>query len=382
MEKLHFPMVHFPFFLLQILSLLLLSSAQTLPTKYFTNCGSTSDVTVNGRNFVGDLNGAGFSIIGPSSSVSAVNSSTDTSLYQTARVFTQPSSSYELDAVDHGIYYVRLHFFPFKSGNTNLANALFDVSTTDFSLLSNYGVKENSPAVIEEFLLTIDESKFSIYFTPQTNSFAFVNAIEVFLIPDKNYIQDSFPLINSRGMVEIADGVRSQVLRTIHRINVGGPQTNDILWRTWTPDDGYILNPGNDKTCDPYNGVLKYDVLGATVYSASDIVYNTCKELKSEFSVITWSFNVGKSARHLLRLHFCDIVSTKDAYVKFDASIYSYFTQIIYVEQLVTPYYWDFLVDSDALGLITVTLGPRKDSTNKNAYLNGLEIFEYSKKLV
>jgi hypothetical protein len=88
MEKLHFPMVHFPFFLLQILSLLLLSSAQTIPTKYFTNCGSTSDVTVNGRNFVGDLNGAGFSIIGPSSSVSAVNSSTDTSLYQTARVFT------------------------------------------------------------------------------------------------------------------------------------------------------------------------------------------------------------------------------------------------------------------------------------------------------
>jgi hypothetical protein len=393
MEKLHFPMVHFRFFLLQILSLLLLSSAQTLPTKFFVKCGSTSDVTVSGRNFVGDLNGGSgpSSIIGPSSAVSAINSSTNTSLYQTARIFREPSSSYEFDVSDHGIYYVRLHFFPFKSGNTNLANALFNVSTSNFSLLSNFGVKENSgsPAVIEEFLLTINESKFSIYFTPQINSFAFVNAIEVFLIPDKDFVMDDFPVINPAGRNEIYVGVRSQVLRTLHRVNVGGPQNTDILWRTWTPDDGHILYPGSAKTCDPYDGVPRYDVLGATLYSASDIVYNTCKELSSNSSVITWRFDVGKNARHLLRMHFCDIVSTRAAVVKFDAFIYSNFSQIIYpddpfnkVEQLSAPFYWDFLVDSDALGLITVTIGPRQDSKNKNAYLNGMEILEFSKELV
>jgi hypothetical protein len=303
--------------------------------------------------------------------------------------FSENHRPHEFDISDHGIYYVRLHFFPFKSGNTNLANALFDVSTSNFSLLSNFGVKENSgsPAVIEEFLLTINESKFSIYFTPQINSFAFVNAIV--LIPDKDFVMDDFPVINSAGKNEIYVGVRSQVLRTLHMVNVGGPQNTDILWRTWTPDDGHILYPGSAKTCDPYDGVPRYDVLGATLYSASDIVYNTCKELSSNSSVITWRFDVVKSARHLLRMHFCDIVSTRAAVVKFDAFIYSNFSQIIYpddpfnkVEQLSAPFYWDFLVDSDAFGLITVTIGPRQDSKNKNAYLNGMEILEFSKELV
>jgi hypothetical protein len=129
-----------PFFLLHFLSLLLLSSADyTLPTKYFINCGSKSNITVGGRNFVGDLNFGSFSV-GKSSTVSATNSSTDTSLYQTARIFKHPSS-YEFDIIDHGIYYVRLHFFPLISGKTNLADALFDVSTSNFSLLSNFGIK-------------------------------------------------------------------------------------------------------------------------------------------------------------------------------------------------------------------------------------------------
>lgn len=392
MEKLHFPL-----FLLQILSLLLLSSADNnLPTKYFINCGSKSNITVGGRNFVGDLNFGSVSV-GPSSTIGAINSSTDTSLYQTARIFTPPTS-YEFDIIDHGIYYLRLHFFPLISGKTNLADALFDVSTSNFSLLSNFGVKNisNSP-VIEEFLLTINGSKFSIHFTPHVNSYAFVSAIEVFLIPDKDFVMDDFPVITPAGKNKlIYQGVRSQALRTIHRINVGGPQNNDTLWRTWIPDDAYLISKESAKTCDPYDGEPRYDVLGATNYSASDIVYNTCKELNLSSSgvsnnissVITWSFDVSKNARHLLRLHFCDIVSKRAAVAKFNASIYSNFSQMIYpddpfneVLQLAAPFYYDLLVDSEDSGVITVSIGPRQDSKYKNAYLNGLEILEFTKEL-
>ncbi|XP_062154484.1 probable receptor-like protein kinase At5g24010 [Alnus glutinosa] len=386
MEKLHFLMLLLPFFLLHFLSLLLLSSADnTLPTKYFINCGSKSNIIVGGRNFVGDLNSGSFSV-GPSSTVSAINSSTDTSLYQTARVFTNPSS-YEFDITDHGIYYVRLHFFPFTSGSTNLADAQFDVSSSSFSLLSNYGIKENSNLpVIEEFLLTINGSKFDIHFSPHRNSFAFVSAIEVFLIPDKDFVMDDFPLVTAAGSSETYVGVRSQFLRTIHRVNVGGPQNNDTLWRNWIPDDGYLLSQGSAKTCVPYKGELTYDVLGATLYSASDVVYRTCKELNSNSSNITWRFGVNKNTRHLVRLHFCDIVSAEDAFVRFDLSIYSKFSQMIYpddangIEQLAAPFYYDFVVDSDDSGVMNISVGPRQDSKNKNAYLNGLEILEFAKK--
>ena len=354
------------------------------------NCGSKSNITVGGRNFVGDLNSGSFSV-GTSSDVNDTNySATRTSLYQTARIFSLPSS-YEFDIIDHGIYYVRLHFFPFRSGKTNLAEALFDVSTSNFSLLSNFGVKENSTSpVIEEFLLTINGSKFNIHFAPHRKSFAFVSAIEVFLIPDKDFVMGDFPLVTPAGSNQTYVSVGSQVLRTIHRVNVGGPQNNDSLWRTWIPDDDYLLSPGSAKVCPPYNGTLKYDVLGASNYSASDVVYRTCKELASNSSVITWRFDVSKSgARHMLRLHFCDIVSTRAAVVKFDASIYSNFRQKIYLDdsfnkvvQLSAPFYFDFVVDSDDSGAITISIAPRQDSKNKNAYLNGLEILEFSKELL
>ncbi|XP_062155881.1 probable receptor-like protein kinase At5g24010 [Alnus glutinosa] len=398
-------MVVLPFFLLHFLSLLLLSSANsTLPDEYFINCGSKSNITVGGRNFVGDLNSGSFSV-GTSSDVSDTNSATDMSLYQTARIFKNPSS-YEFDIIDHGIYYVRLHFFPFMSGSTNLADALFDVSTSNFSflstsktqfdvstsnfsLLTNFGIKDNrNSPVIEEFLLTINGSKFSIYFTPHRKSFAFVSAIEVFLIPDKDFVMDDFPLVTAAGSSETYVGVRSQFLRTIHRVNVGGPQNNDTLWRTWIPDDDYLLSQGSAKNCVHYNGTLTYDVLGATNHSASDLVYRTCKELNSNSSNITWRFGVNKNTRHLVRLHFCDIVSAGNAFVRFNLSIYRNFSQMIYpddakgIEQLAAPFYYDFVVDSDDSGVMYVSVGPRQDSLDKNAYLNGLEIMEFMKKSV
>jgi len=213
-----------------------------------------------------------------------------------------------------------------------------------------------------------------------------VSAIEVFLIPDKDFVMDDFPLVTAAGSSKTYVGVRSQFLRTIHRVNVGGPQNNDTLWRNWIPDDDYLLSQGSAKTCVPYKGELTYDVLGATLYSASDVVYRTCKELNSNSSNITWRFGVNKNTRHLVRLHFCDIISAEDAFVRFDLSIYSKFSQMIYpddangIEQLAAPFYYDFVVDSDDSGVMNISVGPRQDSKNKNAYLNGLEILEFARK--
>ncbi|KAG6666151.1 hypothetical protein CIPAW_01G011100 [Carya illinoinensis] len=363
MEKLHFLMVLF--LNLQFPSFLLLSSASALPTNYFINCGSVSNISLSGREFVGDMNLGSFSF-GSSSAINTVttNSSTDSSLYQTARIFKN-QASFDFHITDFGIYYVRVHFFPFSSGRTNLADAHFDVSAFNFSLLSNFRIQDNSNSpLIKEYLLTINATKFSIHFTPRRKSFAFVSAIEVFLIPDQDFVEDASDRITPSGKSnDRYYGVRSQVLLTIHRVDVGGPQNNDSLWRNWIPDDKYLLPVESGKTCVPYKGPLHYDVNGANNYSASDLVYKTCRELNldsskgsSNSSKITWRFDVSRNATHLVRLHFCDIISKNASDVFFNLYFY------------------------DDSGSMDISVGPRQDSKNKTAYLNGVEIMEFMRK--
>lgn len=375
-----------PLFLLQFLSLLLLSSAYTPPDKYFVNCGSNSNINVSGRSFIGDSNSGSFSFpVGSSSTVSNTNSSTNMSLYQTARIFTNPSL-YEFDITDKGTYFVRIHFFPFMSGTRNLADALFDVSASNFSLLSNSALENNTNSpMIKEFILTINESKFSIHFTPHDKSFAFVSALEVFLAPP-NFTSYNFTHVSPIGEIDPFQSVASEVLHTIHRVNVGGPQTNDTLWRNWILDDEYLLSGGAAKPCVTYNGTLNYDVLGGTKYMAPDLVYKTCKELNlshSKGSNITWGFDVSKSAKHLVRLHFCDIISTSpNPSLIFNLYIYSKFSQMVNPYKIflvwAAPFYWDFVVDSDDSGYMNISVGPMEDSV-ENAYLNGVEIMEFMK---
>ncbi|KAG6666152.1 hypothetical protein CIPAW_01G011100 [Carya illinoinensis] len=391
MEKLHFLMVLF--LNLQFPSFLLLSSASALPTNYFINCGSVSNISLSGREFVGDMNLGSFSF-GSSSAINTVttNSSTDSSLYQTARIFKN-QASFDFHITDFGIYYVRVHFFPFSSGRTNLADAHFDVSAFNFSLLSNFRIQDNSNSpLIKEYLLTINATKFSIHFTPRRKSFAFVSAIEVFLIPDQDFVEDASDRITPSGKSnDRYYGVRSQVLLTIHRVDVGGPQNNDSLWRNWIPDDKYLLPVESGKTCVPYKGPLHYDVNGANNYSASDLVYKTCRELNldsskgsSNSSKITWRFDVSRNATHLVRLHFCDIISKNASDVFFNLYFYGNFTHMIstnnVTQLLAAPLYYDLVVESDDSGSMDISVGPRQDSKNKTAYLNGVEIMEFMRK--
>ncbi|CAL5371024.1 unnamed protein product [Camellia sinensis] len=351
----------FHFHLLQFSSLSLLSSSYTLPDKYFINCGSDSNPTLNRRNFVGDVNST-FS----SATVSATNSSTTIELYRTARIFKNPSS-YELEISQIGTYTVRFHFYAFN----NLSDAQFNVSASGFSLLSNFTSLKNSPE-IKEFLLTFKTRKFTIDFKPSKNSsFAFVNALEVFLVPD-NFIVNSRNRVSSSGSNSTYDGLLSRVLHPVHRINVGGgalSPENDTLWRNWVPDDGPNYQDG-----------------GATDYIAPDLVYKTAKEMNidpgkgSTFFNITWNFTVSKNVPKLVRVHFCDIISKSPGNFKFNLYVFSTFSQKIdlyeVIPQLAAPFYYDFVVDSDDFGFINVSIGPRQDSNNQTAFLNGLEIME------
>jgi hypothetical protein len=124
---------------------------------------------------------------------------------------------------------VRFHFYSFSS-QINLSPAKFNVSVPGFSLLQNFDAKSITNSVlIKEYIIKIIRKKFKITFTPQYSSFAFVNAIELFILPT-HLIPESIARFN----------LLSKALETKLRLNVGGQPVNretDNLSSEWLPDD-------------------------------------------------------------------------------------------------------------------------------------------------
>ncbi|KAK6152757.1 hypothetical protein DH2020_012396 [Rehmannia glutinosa] len=383
-------------FLFHFSSLFFPSSSYTLPDLYFINCGSSSNPIVTGRTFTGDENPAGKFVLSSGGSKPVQNlSSSAISLYQSARIFRK-SSWYEFNVDQTGPYVVRFHFYPFSSLG-NLSYARFSVSASGFSRLSNftaekYNLVGNFP-LIQEFLFNVASGKLRIEFVPfKDHYFAFVNAIEVFLAPP-DFIPDFAPHVTSEGNDEDYNGVLDGPLHVIHRINVGGPNimpNNDSLLRYWIPDDNYLFIKNSARNSEVYGGKPNYQAPGATEFDAPDFVYRTAKEMNidnnsgsgslSNFN-ISWRFDVKKGADHLVRVHFCDIVSrTTNEFLRFNLYIYSEFSLEIYpfgvISQPAAPFYRDFVVSADDSGFMNISVGPKRRLRDQMAFLNGVEIME------
>ncbi|KAL3722019.1 hypothetical protein ACJRO7_034379 [Eucalyptus globulus] len=365
MTKLLIHGVHAPgsalfFISLQCLLLpLTLSRAYATQTKHFINCGSSNSINYFTRNFVGDASSDSVSFTKQNTSILSSNQSSSVSaIYNTARISRSPSSRYVLDRTGKGTHIVRLHFFPFAS-TSNLSEAVFNVYVNGLTLLSTFQVPSttNFP-VVEEFFLGINRTKFVIYFSPQGSSFAFINALEVFLVPD-GFIPDSAPNVG-----------------TVYQINVGGDEVFILaissLWRSWEPDDNYIDVPNAAQNSTHYGRVLNYqDDLDKCL--ASEHVYQTAKVMSVNFTNgklyrnTTWSFKASANARHLVQVHFCDFISPSPNTVYFNLYFYGNFTELI------DPYGKNGFHVS---GLVKISIGLLNASIYQQAYLNGLEIME------
>ncbi|KAL5187362.1 putative receptor-like protein kinase [Glycine soja] len=350
-------------FLIHFSSLQFPSHGYTVPDKYFNNCGSDSSVSKSGKNYVGESN---LKTSFGSSNTERSESQVPSPLYQTAKKFR----------IQHqrGTYLVRLHFFAFSSPS-NLSSASFNVSVPGFWLLRNFNGRNdshNNSAVVKEFFMQITSGSFKITFRPLPSSFAFVNAIELFILP-----------------IHLT---ANQVSRFTYSGNtsldpLSGGLVNDSLLRKWNPDDSYILNTENAKNRSPYLGPIQYrvgndsDGSNANEYTAPSDVYGTAKEINSSSSSagnITWALLVDNNADHLLRLHFCDYWSPQNDLKYFDLSIYDTYVMSVNIDnqELPAPYYYDFVVHSDDSGFMKVSIAPDASAPIPNAFLNGLEIMK------
>lgn len=293
----------------------------------------------------------------------------------------------------NGTHLVRFHFFPFKAQSFDLKSAKFSVLVNGVSVLSEFQPPPNNDVLLKEFILKIESNLLEILFTPVGNSgFGFVNAVEVFTAPEDFVIDYGARLVGPSGVGEYKN-LSSQVLETIHRINVGGMKItpfNDTLWRTWVPDEDYLVFKDAAKPAITTH-TPNYQKGGATREIAPENVYMTAQQMNRENSSlasrfnITWDFPVAPSGvPHLIRLHFCDIVSPALNLLYFDVFINGYIAykdldlSSLTVHTLASPVYVDFVANSDHSGAIEISVGPSdlSSSIRMNAILNGAEIMQ------
>ncbi|ONI25395.1 hypothetical protein PRUPE_2G300200 [Prunus persica] len=370
------------FLSLTLLSLLHFSASFTPLDNYLLNCGSLSNTSLFNRVFAGDSYKPG------SGSISLTNQNpppNSPALYHTARVFKR-ISSYSFGIKKYGTHMVRFHFSPFVAQGFDLKAANFSVSVDRLVLLTDVHVRDN---VLREYIMKIDTNVLEIVFTPLDNSgFAYVSAIEVFSAPEDLIVDYGAKLV-SADIVEYKN-LSSQVLETIYRINVGGSKLtpfNDTLWRDWVPDVDYLVLKSAAKRASTSH-IPNYQRGGATREIAPDNVYMTAQEMNRDKAItdarfnITWEFPVGSNSGHLVRLHFCDIVSPALNLLYFNIYINGYAAyrdvdlSVLATNELASPLYIDFVVDSDVSGVIQISIGPSdlSSSVRMNAILNGAEI--------
>ncbi|KAL3750844.1 hypothetical protein ACJRO7_011780 [Eucalyptus globulus] len=367
---------------LSILCLARSSDGYSPPDNYLIDCGSSTNTTVGNRVFLADSLASKF-VSTPqnvlASASNSVSSSDVSQLYQTARVFTG-STKYTFPISQSGRHWIRLYFSPFDYQSYNMSTAIFAVSAQNFGLLSNFSA---SGSVMKEFSLNVTSSNLVVTITPSDKSFAFLNAIEVVSMPD-TLIQDGYILPAWK-----FQGLPSQALETIWRLNMGGPKVsamNDTLWRNWDPDYGFLVHP-NMANNIPKIGAVNVSG-GATEEAAPALVYGTATEMNArDYATrnvnVTWEFDIDVGSRHLIRFHFCDIVSTSLNQLYFSvyldsSTVYSDLDlSTISSNALAVPCFFDIVSGLSVSNKLCVSVGPyTANGAYPDAILNGLEIMK------
>ncbi|KAK8919382.1 Receptor-like protein kinase THESEUS 1 [Platanthera zijinensis] len=347
------------------------------PDDFLLNCGGNSSVKADdGRIFNPDNGGFSFPSSSPffsptSNNVASVSSS---DLYTTARVFSEPTE-YRFNISQQGKHFLRLHFFPPSVLPHDLRSATFSVAAGGFTLIRNFSFSnshQNPQVVLKEYVIEIgfDLETLSLHIIPFRGSIAFINAIELISLPEPLFPSSASP-VPQGPQVNISQNIAYEIC---YRINVGGPalsSKNDSLWRIWNTDS------------------IRHSP-GVSIYSAPDMVYATAREMAdanvgNQMFNISWMFSVDSGFQYLVRLHFCDFLSTSPHSLLFNVyinnqSAMSSFDVSNKLKEMTTAYVVDFIVDVVMLvEKIFVQIGPTDmNNVQPNAFLNGIEIMKLS----
>ncbi|KAL7095080.1 hypothetical protein ACP275_10G002500 [Erythranthe tilingii] len=169
---------------------------------------------------------------------------------------------------------------------------------------------------MKEFSMNIPSEVLNVTFTPSpntSNSYAFVNGIEVVSHPDIYSTDGTVKVVGQTTGFNIDNGT---ALENVYRLNVGGndisPSRDTGLFRSWRDDSSYIYGAANGVTEVPDSNVTVGYPSGSPSYIAPIDVYRTLRSMGPTTAVnqnynLTWQFNVDTGFSYLVRLHFCEI---------------------------------------------------------------------------
>ncbi|XVE75268.1 hypothetical protein DITRI_Ditri12bG0081600 [Diplodiscus trichospermus] len=356
---------------------------------YLIDCGSYTNRSVGDREFVADnFTSSSYNLSTPqhiiaNSSSNSVSFYYDSALYQTARIFSG-ASHYSFSIKEQGRHWIRLHFYPFVFEKYDMSKAKFSVSAQNFTFIREPQL--GNVSVVKEYCINITSNKLVLTFTPAAKSFAFINALEVFSIPD-NIIPKEVKTINQKGGKRILEEL---ALETVARVDMGNstvlPQ-NDSLWRLWVSDDAYLIDKNlgafvsNVTAVNITRGSVTEDIAPASVYGSATRLNSDDPRLNAN---LTWSFDVYPGFDYLVRLHFCDIVSQstqQGIFVEIFINTHSAGHLDLGSQTsdvLGAPYYMDVCTRATASHKLNVSVGSSNIIDFPSVILNGLEIMKIS----
>lgn len=359
---------------------------------FLIDCGSSTNQTVGDRVFVADesystvLSTPEKIFVNTNSNFSS--SSIDLALYQTARIFNGVSH-YTFPIRKQGRHWVRLYFSPFVQNSYNLSKAKFSVSAQTFTLLKDYQIEGGF--LVKEYMLNITSSTLILTFTPSSNSFAFVNALEVVLLPDELIPENARTI----GLKKTDQSLSQLALQTLVRVNMGNetvsPQ-NDTLWRFWDSDYWSLKHNGlatyvSKKEAVNFSGSPTKYIAPSSVYGTATML-DTAKETRMNAN-LTWLFDVDPGFEYLVRFHFCDVISPHAQPVHVILKVFINDLSVsdsldltnLTSNVLGRPYFMDVIMRASDSPNMKVSVGPY--STDGGyvypiTILNGLEIMKIS----
>ncbi|KAH6791920.1 Malectin/receptor-like protein kinase family protein [Perilla frutescens var. hirtella] len=377
--------------------------AYTATDLILLNCGeSTNSNDKSNRSWDGDersrYGSSNAATVSSTSTAFYMNPSVFQVPYQTARVIHSPFT-YTFP-VSTGQKFLRLYFYPDVYSGHNTSQSLFSVTANGFTLFSNFSAflfskNTSQDSFIKEFVVSVGGTqRIDLTFSPNSNSFAFVNGIEIVSMPDTLYFQGK--------AIKHADGVfylrNDTALENLYRLNVGGGNV-DIrddsgptqgMFRAWSPDNDYIF--GADLGYSPHLDVqIKYSE-GTPPYTAPEMVYTSARAMGNTSLSLEWFFPVDSGFYYLLRLHFCEFtldvraqnqrvftinINNETKELDFDVVYFAGGPDIPMFRDYIT-----WVPDDGRRGKqdLRLSLYPYPDASPKylSALLNGLEMFKLS----